>query len=107
MFSLEIAFRNITPEQRIRQLRSEGLSLAEVAKQAETTPAVVRRIVGKLDPDAEAARRVAQMEVARRIDAQPLPWSEKAELWTAETGQSGTTFWRVLKRCGATDPVEV
>jgi hypothetical protein len=101
MFSQEIAFRKITPEQRIRQLRAEGLSLAKVAKQAETTPAVVRRVVGKLDPQVEEARRKAQMEVARRIDAQPLPWSEKAKLWTEETGQSGTTFWRVLKGCPA------
>jgi hypothetical protein len=99
MFSLEIAFRKTTPEQMIRQLRAEGLSLAEVAKQAESTPAVVRRIVGKLDPDAEEARRRTQMETARRIDAQPLPWSEKAKLWTAQTGQSGTTFWRILKQC--------
>ena len=106
MFSLEISFRKITPEQKIRQLRSEGLSLTEVAKQAETTPAVVRRIVGKLDPDAEEARRATQVEVARRIDAQPLPWSEKARLWTEETGQSGTTFWRILKRCGG-EPEEV
>jgi hypothetical protein len=99
LFSQEIAFRKITPEQRIRQLRSEGLSLAEVAKQAETTPAVVRRIVGKLDPDLEEAHRKAKVKVARRIDALPLPWSEKAKLWTEETGQSGTTFWRILKRC--------
>jgi hypothetical protein len=91
----------------IRQLRAEGLSLAEVAKQAQSTPAVVRRIVGRLDPLAEEARRKAQVKVARRIDALPLPWLEKAKLWTEETGQSGTTFWRVLKRCGECEPEEI
>jgi hypothetical protein len=79
-------------------LRSLGLSVAEIAKRTETTAAIVRRIVGKLDPGEMAEKRRLQEETARRIDAEPLTWSEKAKRWTAETGQSGATLWRVLKR---------
>ena len=103
MFSLEISFRKTTPEQMIQQLRSAGLSIVKVAVESGTTPAVVRRVVGKVDPQQEAARQRQQDEIAGRIDAEPLPWSKKAELWIAETGQSETTFWRVLKRRGRND----
>jgi hypothetical protein len=105
VFDLEIRLRNDTPEQQIRQLRSRGLSVAEIARQTDTTPAVVRRVVGKLDPEAVAERRRLQEETARRINAEPLSWSEKAKSWTAETGQSEATFWRVLKRCDKADSV--
>lgn len=96
---MQVQFRtNDPPELEIRQLRSLGLSVAEIAKRTEMTAAVVRRIVGKLDPGEVARRRRLQEETARRINAEPLPWSEKAARWTAETGQSGATFWRVLTR---------
>lgn len=72
--------------------------MAEIAKRTETTPAVVRRLVGTLDPETVAEKRRHQEEIARRIDAQPLPWSAKAELWKHDTGQSETTLWRILKR---------
>jgi hypothetical protein len=100
LFGLEVRLHNDPMEDEIRQLRAQGLSVAEIAKQTETTPAVVRRVVGKLDAQAVADRRRVQEATARRIDAEALPWSEKATRWTAETGQSEATFWRVLKRCG-------
>ncbi len=87
----------------IRKLRALGQSVAEIARRTEATISEVRRIVGKLDPQEVAERRRLQEETARRIDAEPLTWSEKAKQWTAETGQSGATFWRVLKRCASTD----
>ena len=58
--------------------------------------AVVRRVVGKVD--VEAARR-QQEATARRINAEPLAWSEKVAMWKEQTGQCAVTFWRVLKRC--------
>ncbi len=76
-------------------MRSAGNSLAEIAQATETTVAVVRRIVGPADR-AGSARR--QEEVALRIDGLDLPWKEKARQWTEATGQSETTFWRVLQR---------
>ena len=96
MFWLEIHFRNSTPEEKIRQLRAEGLSLAEVARQAGSTEVVVRRVVGKVD---RAAIRTQQERVARQIEAEPLAWSGKVALWKERMGQSEATFWRVLKRC--------
>ena len=69
------------PIDEIRQLRAVGLGLAEIAKQTGSTVAVIRRIVGKVDQE---ARRLQQEEVARRIDAEPLTWKEKAARWTAE-----------------------
>jgi hypothetical protein len=99
---LEIAFRKITPDEMIRQLRAEGLSLADVAQQSGATVAVVRRVCGKLDQAEEAARRGRQEEIACRIDAEPICWTEKVVRWVAETGQSGATLWRVLKRCQKT-----
>jgi hypothetical protein len=80
--------------------RSEGLSLADVAQASGATVAVVRRVCGKLDAAVEAARRL-QEQIARRIDAEPICWAEKVVRWVAETGQSGATLWRVLKRCGS------
>jgi hypothetical protein len=64
---------------------------------------MVRRIVGKLDPAEKERRRKAQEETAARINAGPGPWSEKVSRWTAETGQSETTFLRVLKRWANAD----
>jgi len=95
MFSLEIRFSNPTPVEEIRQLRSEGSSLAEVAERAGTTVAKVRRLVPKVD---KAAQCRQQEETARAIDALPLTWGEKAKRWKEQTGQSGTTLWRVLQR---------
>ncbi len=56
---------------------------------------VVRRVVGKLD---RAAIRQRQEEVARRINAEPLTWSEKVARWNAETGLSEATLCRALQR---------
>lgn len=69
--------------------------MAKIAQQTGSTPAVVRRIVGKVDQE---AHRKEQEEVARRINAEDLPWGQKAARWKAETGQSEVTLWRVLKR---------
>lgn len=79
--------------------------MAEIAKQTGKTPAIVRRVVGKLDPQAKADRHRLQEATARRIDAEPLSRSEKAECWKAETGQSEATFWRVLRRGSGGDSV--
>lgn len=38
--------------------------------------------------------------VARRINAQPLPWDVKVEVWEEEMAESETTFAKVLKLCG-------
>ena len=65
----------------------------------EATVAIMSRVCGKLDPAEEAARRRRQEEIARRLDAEPICWAEKVVRWVAETGQSGATLWRVLKRC--------
>jgi hypothetical protein len=87
----------------IRQLRALGLSVARIARQTGTSPAVVRRIVGKLDP-AEKERRTKEQEAtATRINAGPGSWSEKVKQWEAATGQSEVTFWRVLHRPRRTD----
>ena len=99
MFSLEISFRKITPEQEIRQLRAEGLSVAKIAIRVNVSDSVVRRLCGKLDPAVAEAHRRRQDEIAQRIDAMPICWGEKVRLWIAETGQCGATLFRVLKRC--------
>lgn len=98
-FSLEVLFGQHTPEDRIRELRGQGLSVSEVAKTTGTTSGVVRRIVGKLDPSHEAQRRIEQETTAKRIEAEGGTWSEKVKKWEQATGTTGTTFWRVLKRC--------
>jgi hypothetical protein len=67
---------------------------------------VVQQVVGKLDPQAGADRRRVQEATARRIDAEPLPWSEKVKRWTEQTGQSEATFWRVLRRLKSDDEGE-
>jgi hypothetical protein len=97
MFHLGISFRKSISEAEIRRLQAEGLSLTAIADQIGSTIAFVRRVLGKVDK--EGVRR-RQEVIARQIDAEPLPWSEKVARWRAQTGQSGTTFWRVLKRCG-------
>jgi hypothetical protein len=75
--------------------------VAEIARRTEATPAVVRRVVGKLDPQTVADRRRVQERAAHSIDADPLPWSEKVKRWREQTGQSEATFWRVLRRLKA------
>ncbi len=72
-----------------------GHSLAEISTRTGTTVGVVRRVVGKLD---RPAMRLRQEEVARRINAEALAWSEKVARWQAETGLSEATFWRALQR---------
>jgi hypothetical protein len=75
-----------------------GLSVAKIAKQTGTTAAVVRRIVGKLDPAAKERRGKEQEATAARINARSEPWPEKVRRWKAETGQSEATLFRVLER---------
>jgi hypothetical protein len=100
VFGGQAALRNHTPVERIRQLRAEGLSLADVAQQAGTTVGVVRGVCGNLDPELSRRHRSRQEEIAGRIDAEASTWPEKVERWKEETGQSETTFWRVLQRSG-------
>lgn len=94
-FGTTVSTRDSAPIERIRQLRADGLSLAEIARQAGSTAAVVRWVVGKVDQE---ARRKKQEEIARRIDGEPQSWGAKVAHWKAETGQSDVTFGRVLKR---------
>jgi hypothetical protein len=82
----------------MRELRSQGRSLAEIAEQTGSTATIVRRIVGKVDPVQERERRRFQEEVALRIDTEPLTFNEKVARWKAEIGQNGATFWPILKR---------
>jgi hypothetical protein len=39
-------------------------------------------------------------ETARRLNALPLHWDSKVEIWQEETSLSETTFAKILKRCG-------
>jgi hypothetical protein len=94
---MEIRFRDDTPFERIRRLGESGLSVAKIAAETGTTPAVVRRVVGKRD---NASVRERQEATAKRIVAEGGSWSEKAAKWKVETGKSPVTMWRVLKRCG-------
>jgi hypothetical protein len=100
LFGVEVRLHGDSPDVQILQLRSIGLSVAEIARQTETSPTVVRRIVGKLDPQAAADRRRTQVEIARCIKSEPLTWFQKVKRWKEETGQSEATFRRVLRRCG-------
>ena len=50
-------------------------------------------------PTGEKWARLREV-VARRINAHPLPWEVKVEVWEEEMSESETTFVRVLKRCG-------
>ena len=54
-------------------------------------------------PTGERWARLREV-VARRIDAQHLPWEVMVEVWEEEMAESETTFARVLKRCGASVP---
>jgi transcriptional regulator with XRE-family HTH domain len=94
LFFLQITFCNDTPEQEIRQLRSQGLSMAQIADRTGTTVAVVRRLV----EGTAAGLKAKEEEAARRIGALPLPWWEKVKLWEDETGKSGATLRRLLKK---------
>ena len=49
---------------------------------------------------ADASRARLREEVARRINAQDLPWEVKVEIWEEEMAESETTFAKVLNRCG-------
>lgn len=69
-----------------------------MAKRTGSTVSIVRRIVGKVNPDEAKERRAKQEATAKRIDTEPLTFKEKARKWVAETGQSEVTFWRVLQR---------
>lgn len=85
----------------IRQLRALGHSVAEIARRTVATVSVVRRIVGNLDPAEKERRRKEQEATAALINARSESWSEKVRRWKAETGQSGATFLRIIKRIKA------
>ena len=74
----------VTPVEEIRRLRAQGLPLAEIARQAGTTIPIVRRVVGKPDSTPQLQR---QEDIARRIHALGIPWSEQVTAWQAETGR--------------------
>ena len=59
---------------------------------------------GNTQADAGWAR--LREEVARRINAQVLPWEVKVEIWEEEMAESETTFARVLQGCGEFVPDE-
>lgn len=98
LFTGEITHKTTTQESRIRALRQEGKSLAEIASETGTTVAIVRRIVGKLDPSVQTYKKQQLQEIAKRIEAEGGTWAEKVIKWQSATKTSGTTFWRVLKR---------
>ena len=90
----------------IRQLRAEGCAVAEIARRTGTTVSEVRRIVGKLDPVEKERRRQEQEATAARINSRSEPWAEKVRRWKAETGQSGATLFRIIKRIEGRRPQE-
>ncbi len=69
----------------------------KVADQAGVPEKVVRRVAGKVDRE---ARQREQEDIAGQIDSQAWSWPEKVGRWKEQTGQSETTCWRALKRCG-------
>jgi hypothetical protein len=66
----------------------------------------VRRIVGKLDPADKERRRKEQEATAARINARSETWPEKVQRWKTETGQSGATLFRIIKRIKGRHPEE-
>lgn len=97
LFGSSVTFRNSTPEEQIRQLRNEGLTIAEIVAQVGVSERVVRRVVGKVE---RTARRQEREEIAREIDGEAISWVEKVARWREQTGLSETSFWRALRRCG-------
>ena len=57
---------------------------------------------GNTQADAVSAR--LREEVARRVNAQVLPWEMRVEIWEEEMCESETTFAKALKRCGVFIP---
>jgi hypothetical protein len=74
LFGSSVTFRHRIPEEKIQQLRNEGLSIAKVAMQVGVSKVVVRRVVGKVDG---TARRQEREVVARQIDGETISWVEK------------------------------
>ena len=56
------------------------------------------------EPVVEAARQRHLEETARRVNALPLHWGDKVEVWQEETALSETTFAKILRRCGESVP---
>jgi hypothetical protein len=110
LFSLEvraaIPCRKDTPVDEIRQLRALGRSVAEIARKTGATVAMVRRIVGKLDPQEKERRRKEKEQAAAPINAGTAPWADKVRRWRAETGQSEATLFRIIKRIKGHRPQE-
>ena len=49
---------------------------------------------------AGAARQAHLEDTARRLDALPLRWQDKVEIWQEETSLSETSLASILKQCG-------
>jgi hypothetical protein len=90
--------RKDIPVDEIRQLRALGRSVADIARRTGATVSEVRRIVGRLNPAEKERRRKDQEATAARINSRSEPWAEKVRRWKAETGQSGATLFRIIKR---------
>jgi hypothetical protein len=52
------------------------------------------------DTQPEADRQRHLEETARRVNALPLHWEDRVEIWQEETSLSETTLAKILKRCG-------
>ena len=52
----------------------------------------------------EPGRRQHLEVIARRLNALPLHWDDKVEIWQQETGLSETTFARILRESGESVP---
>jgi len=48
----------------------------------------------------EVSRQRHLEEMARRLNALPIHWDDKVELWQEETALSETTLAKILKQCG-------
>ena len=110
LFSVHVpsptACRKDIPADEIRQLRALGRSVAEIARKTGATVAMVRRIVGKLDPQEKERRRKEKEQAAAPINAGTAPWADKVRRWRAETGQSEATLFRIIKRIKGHRPQE-
>ena len=101
MFQEDVVFFEPRPLDTIKNLRSSGLSLTEIAAQTGTPATVVRRLVEKTD---WAKIKRQHEEVAVRIDREEIGNAEKLARWAAETGKSSATYWRALRRVKAQKP---
>lgn len=87
----EIRLDAPVPGEQIKRLRSEGVSVADIACQFGISLRMVQRVIGTLDP-----RRWER--IAERIEREGGSRVAKIRKWKAETGKSDTTYWRALRR---------